>query len=38
MEKSVMHENFTVNLERDEDWFIALCREMSGANGQERTS
>lgn len=32
-----MHEKLTVNIERDQDWFIAWCPEMPGANGQGRT-
>jgi predicted RNase H-like HicB family nuclease len=32
-----MHNEFTAIIERDEDWFIAYCPEISGANGQGRT-
>jgi len=32
-----MHNEFTAVIERDEDWFIAYCPEVSGANGQGRT-
>lgn len=32
-----MHEKLIVNIERDQDWFIAWCPEMPGANGQGRT-
>jgi len=28
---------FTAVIERDGDWFIAFCPEVSGANGQGRT-
>jgi predicted RNase H-like HicB family nuclease len=28
---------FTAIIERDEDWFIAYCPEIPGANGQGRT-
>jgi predicted RNase H-like HicB family nuclease len=31
-----MH-NFTAIVERDDDWFIAYCLEIPGANGQGRT-
>ena len=33
-----MHNEFTAIIERDEDWFIAYCPEIPGANGQGRTS
>lgn len=29
-----MHNEFTAIVERDEDWFIAYCPEVPGANGQ----
>ena len=32
-----MHNEFTAVIERDEDWFIAYCPEVSGANGQGLT-
>jgi predicted RNase H-like HicB family nuclease len=32
-----MHNEFTAVLERDEDWFIAYCPEIPGANGQGKT-
>ena len=32
-----MHNEFTAIIERDEDWFIAYCPEIPGANGQGRT-
>jgi predicted RNase H-like HicB family nuclease len=32
-----MHNEFTANIERDDDWFIAYCPEIPGANGQGRS-
>ena len=32
-----MQSEFTAIIEQDEDWFIAYCPEISGANGQGRT-
>ena len=32
-----MHNEFTAVLERDEDWLIAYCPEIPGANGQGKT-
>lgn len=32
-----MHNEFTAIIEKDGDWFIAACPEVSGANGQGRT-
>ncbi len=32
-----MHNEFTAIIERDGDWFIAYCPEVTGANGQGRT-
>ncbi len=32
-----MHNEFTAIIERDEDWFIAYCPEIPGANGQGKT-
>ncbi len=32
-----MRNEFTAIIERDEDWFIAYCPEIPGANGQGRT-
>jgi predicted RNase H-like HicB family nuclease len=29
-----MHNEFTAVIERDDDWFIAYCPEVPGANGQ----
>lgn len=33
-----MHNEFTAIIEKDEDWFVAYCPEIPGANGQGRTS
>jgi predicted RNase H-like HicB family nuclease len=32
-----MHNEFTAIIDRDQDWFIAYCPEIPGANGQGRT-
>jgi predicted RNase H-like HicB family nuclease len=32
-----MHNEFTAIFEKDEDWFIAYCPEIPGANGQGKT-
>ena len=32
-----MHNEFTAIIEQDEEWFIAYCQEIPGANGQGRT-
>ena len=32
-----MHNEFTAIFERDGDWYVAYCPEISGANGQGRT-
>ena len=32
-----MHNEFMAIIERDEEWFIAYCPEVPGANGQGRT-
>lgn len=32
-----MHDEFTAVVERDEDWWIAYCPEIPGANGQGKT-
>lgn len=32
-----MNSEFTAIIERDEDWYIAYCPEIPGANGQGRT-
>jgi predicted RNase H-like HicB family nuclease len=34
---SRMHNEFTAIVERDNDWFIAYCPEIPGANGQGKT-
>jgi predicted RNase H-like HicB family nuclease len=33
-----MHNEFTAIIEKDEDWFVAYCPEIPGANGQGRTT
>ena len=33
-----MHNEFTAIIEQDEEWFIAYCPEIPGANGQGRTT
>ena len=32
-----MSNEFTAIIERDEEWYIAYCPEISGANGQGRS-
>ena len=32
-----MHNEFTAIIEKDEDWFVAYCAELPGANGQGKT-
>ena len=32
-----MRNEFTAILERDDDWYVAYCPEIPGANGQGRT-
>ena len=32
-----MHNKFTAIFERDDEWYIAYCPEIPGANGQGRT-
>jgi predicted RNase H-like HicB family nuclease len=32
-----MRNEFTAIIERDEDWYIAYCPEVPGANGQGKT-
>ena len=32
-----MHNEFTAVVERDQDWHIAYCPEIPGANGQGKT-
>lgn len=35
--ESLMRGEFTAIYERDDDWYIAYCPEVPGANGQGRT-
>ena len=35
--EKAMHNEFTAIVERDDEWFIAYCPEIPGANGQGRT-
>ena len=32
-----MHNEFTAIIEKDDDWYIAYCPEVPGANGQGRS-
>jgi predicted RNase H-like HicB family nuclease len=32
-----MNSEFTAIIERDEEWFVAYCAEIPGANGQGKT-
>ena len=32
-----MHNEFTAIIEKDEDWYIAYCAEIPGANGQGKS-
>jgi predicted RNase H-like HicB family nuclease len=32
-----MHNEFTAIIERNEEWYVAYCPEIPGANGQGRT-
>ena len=32
-----MHNEFTAIIEKEEDWYIAYCPEIPGANGQGNT-
>jgi predicted RNase H-like HicB family nuclease len=32
-----MHNEFTAIIEKEDDWFVAYCPEIPGANGQGRT-
>jgi predicted RNase H-like HicB family nuclease len=36
-EEALMRHEFTAVFERDEEWVVAYCPEMPGANGQGRT-
>jgi len=33
-----MHNEFTAIIEQDQDWFIAYCPEIPGANGQGQSA
>jgi predicted RNase H-like HicB family nuclease len=33
-----MHNEFTAVIEQDNDWMVAYCPEIPGANGQGRTT
>jgi len=35
--RGIMHNEFTAIIEKDEDWYIAYCPEVPGANGQGKT-
>ena len=35
--EAIMRNEFTAVIERDEDWYVAYCPEIPGANGQGRT-
>jgi predicted RNase H-like HicB family nuclease len=35
--RDTMHNEFTAIIEKDEDWYIAYCPEIHGANGQGKT-
>ena len=32
-----MHNEFTAIIERDDEWYVAYCPEVPGANGQGRS-
>ncbi len=32
-----MHNEFTAIIERDDEWFVAYCPEIAGANGKGHT-
>jgi predicted RNase H-like HicB family nuclease len=32
-----MHNEFTAIIEKDDDWYIAYCPEVPGANGQGKS-
>lgn len=34
MVNDVLHNEFTAIIERDEQWYVAYCPEIPGANGQ----
>lgn len=33
-----MHNEFTAVIEKDDEWYIAYCPEIPGANGQGKTT
>ena len=35
--EAVIRNEFTVLIEKDEDWFVAHCLEIAGAHGQGKT-
>jgi predicted RNase H-like HicB family nuclease len=35
--RPAMRNEFTAIIERDEEWFVAYCPEIPGANGQGKT-
>lgn len=37
MGKDVLHNEFTAIIERDDQWYIAYCPEIPGANGQGKS-
>lgn len=37
IERFSMHNEFTAVIERDEEWFLAYCPEVHGANGQGKS-
>ena len=37
MANDALHNEFTAIIERDEQWYIAYCPEIPGANGQGAT-
>jgi predicted RNase H-like HicB family nuclease len=36
-EATHMHNEFTAVVEQEDDWFVAYCLEVPGANGQGKT-
>ncbi|HEX3658255.1 MAG TPA: type II toxin-antitoxin system HicB family antitoxin [Pirellulales bacterium] len=37
LHEKIMHSEFTAVFQRDGEWYIGYCAEVSGANGQGRT-
>ena len=37
LEASIVHNEFLAIIEQDDDWYIAYCPEVPGANGQGKT-